>query len=110
MSISTNIEFKLWVSELKLRIRQSQLKAAIQVNEALLQLYWSLGFDIMERQMDAVWGSGFYENLSRELKSEFPDMKGFSVTNLKYCKQFVRFYSEVSAIRHQAGDELQIAN
>ena len=108
MNLSTNIEFKLWVTELKHRIRQSQLKAAIQVNEALLQLYWSLGYDIMERQMDAVWGSGFYENLSRELKSEFPDMKGFSVTNLKYCKQFVRFYSELSTNRHQAGDDLQI--
>ena len=110
MNIATNTEFKLWVAELKLRIRQSQLKAAIQVNEALLQLYWSLGYDIMERQMDAVWGSGFYENLSRALKSEFPDMKGFSVTNLKYCKKFVQFYSTLNIIRHQAGDELQTDN
>ena len=87
-------EFKQWLVDLKVRIRQSQIKAMIKVNDEMLRLYWDLGQDIVVRQMDAVWGSGFYQNLSKELKAEFPHMKGFSVTNLKYCKYFYQFYSQ----------------
>jgi len=108
-------DFKQWLSDLKNRIRQSQIKAMIKVNDEMLRLYWDLGHDIVARQMDAVWGSGFYKNLSKELKAEFPDMQGFSVTNLKYCKYFYQFYSQdkqirrqlVDTIRPQLGDELE---
>jgi predicted nuclease of restriction endonuclease-like (RecB) superfamily len=65
--------------------------------------------------MVAAWGSGFYKNLSKELKDEFSDMQGFSVTNLKYCKYFYQFYSQdkqvcqqlIGAIHPQVEDELQ---
>jgi len=66
---------------LKLSICRSQIKAAIKVNTELLRLYWDLGHDIVVRQMEATWGSGFFEQLSKELKAEFPDMKGFSASN-----------------------------
>ena len=101
-------DFKQWLVDLKSRIRQSQIKAAIKVNDELLRLYWDLGHDIVVRQMDTVWGSGFFEQLSKELKAEFPDMQGFSATNLKYCKYFYQFYSQDMQIRHQLGDELKI--
>jgi predicted nuclease of restriction endonuclease-like (RecB) superfamily len=97
--------FKQWLVDLKVRIRQSQIKAAIKVNDELLRLYWDLGHDIVVRQMDAAWGSGFFEQLSREIRSEFPDMKGFSATNLNYCKRFYQLYSQDEQIRHQLGDE-----
>lgn len=115
MDIIKDPDFKQWLADLKIRIRQSQIKAMIKVNDEMLRLYWDLGHDIVIRQMDAVWGSGFFNNLSKELKAEFPDMQGFSVTNLKYCKYFYQFYSQdkqinpqlVSAIRPQLGDKLQ---
>ncbi|MCL2097974.1 MAG: PDDEXK nuclease domain-containing protein [Bacteroidales bacterium] len=105
MDIIKNPDFKQWLVNLKSRIRQSQLKAAIKVNEEMLRLYWELGHDIAVRQMDAVWGSGFFEQVSKELKAEFPDMKGFSATNLKYCKYFFQFYSQDKLIRQQIVDE-----
>ena len=46
-------DFKQWLVDLKVRIRQSQIKAAIKVNSELLHLYWDLGHDIVVRQMDA---------------------------------------------------------
>jgi hypothetical protein len=98
-------EFKQWLKDLKSRIRQSQLKAAIKVNSELLHLYWDLGRDIAIRKMDAIWGSRFYDNLSKELKTEFPDMKGFSKTNLKYCKYFYQLYSLDDRTGQQAADE-----
>ncbi|MDL2238863.1 DUF1016 N-terminal domain-containing protein [Bacteroidales bacterium OttesenSCG-928-L14] len=60
-NLTNNSDFKTWITELKLRIRQSQIKAAIKVNSELLRLYWDLGRDIVIRQMDAEWGSGFFE-------------------------------------------------
>ena len=38
----------------------------------------------------------------------FPDMKGFSVTNLKYCKRFYELYNQSDIIRHQLVDELDV--
>ena len=110
-----NSDFKQWLRELKTRIRQSQIKAAIKVNTELLHLYWDLGRDIAERRLDATFGSGFYKNLSKELMAEFPDMKGFSITNLNYCKQFYQFYSRdkkdhqqtTNANLPQLGEDLQ---
>lgn len=54
-----------------------------------------MGRDIAARQMDAVWDGRFFDNLSKELKAEFPDMQGFSVTNLRYCKYFISFIRRI---------------
>ena len=51
-------DYKHWLQELKQRIRQSQIKAAVRVNTALLELYWSIGADIVDRQVEEKWGSG----------------------------------------------------
>ena len=99
--ISNSSVYKDWLYDLKLKIRQSQIKASISVNTELLKLYWELGKDIAEKQLDSVWGTGFFENLSRDLKKEFPEMQGFSITNLKYTKRFYLFYSQNNTIRHQ---------
>lgn len=101
--IKDTTDFKQWLTDLKLRIRRSQIKAAIRVSSELLHLYWDLGHDITVRQMDAVWGSGFFDTLSKELKAEFPDIKGFSITNLKYCKQFYLFYTQDLELLYQTG-------
>ncbi|MDR0295137.1 MAG: DUF1016 N-terminal domain-containing protein [Prevotellaceae bacterium] len=87
-------EYKQWLIDLKKRIRQGQIKAAVKVNTELLHLYWDLGHDIVMRQMEAAWGSRFFEELSKDLRKEFPEMKGFSSTNLKYCKRFYLFYTQ----------------
>ena len=103
-----NNEYKQWLTDLKSRIRQSQIKAAVKVNTELLCLYWDLGQDIVARQMETTWGSGFFEQLSSDLRSEFPDLKGFSVANLKYIKRFYQFYSKNEAIPQQLVAELQV--
>ena len=114
----TNEEYKQWLIDLKTRIRQSQIKAAVRVNEELLRLYWSLGHDIVVRQMETSWGSKFFEKLSKDLRSEFPYMKGFSERNLLDVKRFFTFYSQsneipqqlVAEIPHQVGAKNQIAD
>jgi predicted nuclease of restriction endonuclease-like (RecB) superfamily len=92
--------YKSWIVELKSKVRTSQLKAAIAVNSALIEFYWELGKNISEKQ--TAWGTKFLEHVSNDLRQEFPEMKGFSVTNLKYCKLFYEYI----LIRPQLGDEL----
>jgi len=108
MSITShyNEEYKQWLTDLKTRIRQSQIKAAIKVNTELLHLYWDLGKDIVMRQMETTWGSGFLKQLSKDLKKEFPDLKGFSESNLKYCKRFYLFYTQDVSNRQQVAEKL----
>ncbi len=87
-------EYRNWLKDIKQRIRQAQVKAAVQVNTALLTFYWELGADIVERQKTAKWGSGFLKQLSADLMAEFPDMKGFSKRNLEQIRRWYLFYSE----------------
>jgi predicted nuclease of restriction endonuclease-like (RecB) superfamily len=76
-------EYKNWLVELKSTIQQRQIKAEVAVNSQLIQLYWDLGKQITEKQENAKWGSGFIDQLSKDLRTEFPGMKGFSISNLK---------------------------
>ena len=59
----------------------------------MLKFYYSLGEEIISLKAESRWGSGFYKKLSSDLKNEIPNVKGFSVTNLKYMKKFYSLYS-----------------
>ena len=91
--IMNNKEFEKWIVDIKKLVKQSQLKATIRVNAEMLKMYWEIGKRIEEQHADAIWGNGFYKEMSRELKKSFPNTEGFSVTNLKYMKKFYMFYS-----------------
>lgn len=92
MSLIQNQEYSNWIVSLKSSIKQRQIKAAIAVNSNLIMMYWDLGKQIVERQENAKWGSGFINQLSKDLKSEFPDIKGFSRSNIFAIKKFYLFY------------------
>lgn len=105
-NVNTNTAYQQWLAEVKLRFRQSQIKAAVKVNSALLEFYWSLGHDIVCRQAEQTWGSGIVEQLSLDLKEAFPAAKGFSTTNIWYTKKWYLSYSQHLTILHQVGGEL----
>ncbi|MCD9856457.1 PDDEXK nuclease domain-containing protein [Epilithonimonas sp. JDS] len=87
-----NEQYFRWISDLKQKIQQSQIKAAIQVNSALIEMYWDLGKEISERSFENTYGSGFFKQLSNDLKTEFPKIKGFSESNIKLFERFYLFY------------------
>jgi len=86
-------EYKDWLKELKQKFTQAQIKAAVKVNSTLLEFYWQLGADIVEKQKTSKWGTGFLQQLSTDLMYEFPDIKGFSYRNLRAIKQWYVFYT-----------------
>lgn len=97
-------EYVEWLKELKTRYRQSQAKAAVKVNTAVLEFYWSLGRDIIQRKVESKWGSGFFNQLSLDMRAMFPDEKGFSSANLRYMKRWFEFYYQRVVNLHQVGD------
>ncbi len=104
--ITNNKEFEKWIVDVKKLVKQSQLKATVRVNAEMLKMYWEIGKRIEEQHADAIWGNGFYKEMSRELKKSFPNTEGFSVTNLKYMKKFYMFYSGLN--RQQSVDDLEM--
>lgn len=105
-NIIQNVEYKQWITDLKSKVKQAQLKAVVTVNQQLLVFYWELGIDIVEKQKNTAWGEGFLKQLSRDLMAEFPDIKGFSLRNLKYIRQWVSFWRIDIAIGLQAVAQL----
>lgn len=93
--IKADQEYNLWVKDIKKRYQQSQIKAAVQVNSELLKFYWSLGRDIINLHAENRWGTHFFENLSQDIKSMIPDVKGFSTTNLRYMKRYYQLFPDV---------------
>lgn len=71
----------------------------------MLEFYWELGHDINTLQKTFAWGSGFFEKLSLDLRNEFPGQEGYSVTNLRYIKNWHAFYNQPDIINYQVGNE-----
>ncbi|GEO11373.1 PDDEXK nuclease domain-containing protein [Segetibacter aerophilus] len=93
-NITKDKAYKSWLEELKKRIQSAQIKAAIKVNTELLLLYWQLGKEIILKQEESSWGDSIMEQLSNDLTTAFPGMKGFSKRNLFYIRQWYLFYAE----------------
>jgi hypothetical protein len=91
---------------LKETFRQRQLKAAVTVNTALLEFYWHLGGEIVAKQKNCRWGGGLLSQLSRDLMTAFPDVKGFSKRNLEQIRKWYRYWSTDNAIAQQAVSQL----
>ena len=90
----TDKEYVAWLAELKHRFQSSQAKATVRVNTVMLEYYWDLGRDIVQKHADSKWGSGFFNQLSLDMRNMFPDETGFSSANLRYMKRWYAFYYE----------------
>ena len=84
-------EYITVVDNIKKEIRSAQYRTAVQANTELLRLYYSIGNEI---NVHKVWGNKFIENLSMDIRADYPTNKGFSVRNLKYMAKFAATYSE----------------
>ena len=99
-------DYLQWIKELSTHYRRSQVKASVKVNQVMLQFYWELGRDIVEKKAESRWGSGFMKNLSRDMKEVNPDATCFSETNLLYMKNFYLLYQPYLTITPQVGEQI----
>ena len=82
------------LAELKTKIKTARIKMAVVANTQLLRVYWEIGYFISKQEQTEGWGAKIVELLSNDLKSEFPDIKGFSPRNLRYMRDFYSAYPE----------------
>lgn len=94
--------YEAFLKDLKTRIRRAQVKAALAVNQELIILYWQIGREILARQQQAGWGAKVIDRLAKDLKQEFPDMKGVSPRNLKYMRAFAEAYPDEAIVQRCA--------
>ena len=99
-------DYSVWVQELKERYLTQRLKAHSAVMNYCLEFYWSVGKDIVSKQSENKYGSGFYKRLSLDLQNELPGVKGLSPTNLKYMKYFYELYADTPN-RQQFADDFK---
>ena len=92
-----------WLDELKPRIHHAQQRAVQTVNRELVQLYWQIGRDILERQGREGWGAKVIERLAHDLRTAFPDMKGFSRANLMYMRAFAEAWPDAEIVQQAVG-------
>lgn len=88
-----------WLTDLKGRIHGAQQRAALAVNRELVLLYWEIGRDILARQAEQGWGAKVIERLAHDLRTAFPDMKGFSPRNLKYMRAFAEAWPDAEFVQ-----------
>ncbi len=90
--MTANKEYVEWLSDVKTRFRQCQIKATIRVNTTVLEFYWSIGRDLVALRAEDRWGSGVVKQFALDMRQAFPDINGFSFSNIKYMKQWYLFY------------------
>ena len=96
-------DYGVWLAELKTRIHTAQQRAALAVNRELALLYWQIGRDILARQDREGWGAKVIERLAQDLRSAFPDMKGFSRANLMYMRAFAEAWPDAAIVQQAVG-------
>ena len=90
--IHIDADYAKWIADVKHRYRSAQIKAAVRVNAEKLIFNWELGRDLVQKKAEERWGSGVVEQISLDLRREFPT-DGFSTSNLWYMKKWYLFYT-----------------
>lgn len=98
-SLSMPEDYHIFLRELKERIRNAQVRAAVSVNRELVLLYWQIGQDILNRQQQQRWGAKVIDTLAADLQKAFPEMKGFSSRNLKYMRSFAETHPDFEFVQ-----------
>lgn len=99
VSILNSSQYQDLLHDLKSKVRQAQFKASLSINKELIVLYWQIGKSILIQQEEHGWGTKIIDKLAEDLKLEFPDMKGFSVRNLKYMRAFAEAYKDIEFVQ-----------
>ncbi|MEI8321223.1 MAG: PDDEXK nuclease domain-containing protein [Alphaproteobacteria bacterium] len=84
--------YKSYIETLKKEIATARIKANLAVNKELVLLYWKIGKHVLEMQEKEGWGAKVIEQVSYDLRKEFPEMRGLGVSNLHYMRRFSAEY------------------
>ena len=93
-NIIQNKEFQIFIREVKQKIYSAKNKAIISANRFMIELYFDIGKEIVNRQEKFGWGKSVVEEMSKELKKEFGEKSGYSTSNLWRMRNFYLAYKD----------------
>ena len=85
-------DFSLIVCAIGSDLEQTQVRVIASANADMLFHYWKVGHFILYLQKKEGWGSKVIDNLSKAIRSQYPDKKGYSRRNIFYMCQFASAY------------------
>lgn len=96
-------DYERYPADVKARIQSAQVRATLAVNAELVQLYWTIGRDILARQREQGWGAKIVQRLADDLRAAFPGVGGFSRANLMYMRAFAAAYPDLPFVQRAVG-------
>ena len=96
-------DYEKWMTSIKERIQRSRIRASMLVNSEQTLLYWDVGHEILEKQNNEGWRTKVVERMSADLRATFPDMKGWSRSNLMYMRQFAEAWTRREIVQAPLG-------
>lgn len=88
-----------FIQQIKNAVSQQRLKTVVSANASMIVLYWEIGKSILQRQLQQGWGAKVIDRMAVDLKSEFPEMSGFSPRNLKYMRKFAEAWPDLEIVQ-----------
>lgn len=86
--------YREFFNKLKSHISMGKVRAAVTLNKEVVHMYWQIGKDLVEKGNATNWGDKLLEQISHDLRIDFPEMKGFSITNLKHMRVLALLYPD----------------
>ena len=103
-----NQELSLVVRAIGTDLEHTQVRMITSANADMLFHYWKVGHFILYLQKKEGWGGKVIDNLSKAIRSQYPDKKGYSRRNIFCMCQFASTYPlEVLKKMVEIGDLLQ---
>ena len=96
-------DYRDFFEHLKTQVQQARIRATRVVNTELLLLYWDIGRAILDRQHAEGWGSKVIDRLAVDLRSAFPEMRGFSRSNLHYMRKIASAWPRSAFVQQAVG-------
>ena len=102
--ITDEPQYLSFLEDVRDRIQHTQIRVVKSANRELIELYWSLGQLIVEKQEAFGWGKSVVEQLATDLRSGDHGRRGFSAQNLWYMRQFYNAYRQDPILQQLVGE------
>ncbi|GHU93985.1 hypothetical protein FACS1894156_1600 [Bacteroidia bacterium] len=89
------VEYRDFLQEILTKIQSARYAMLLSVSKKTLLLYWDIGKAVSKKMQSGGWGQSVVEQLSKDLQTECPGVRGFSARNIWRMKKFYEFYAEI---------------
>ena len=98
-----HVNYAEWIRSIKERVVAARLRALMVANTELLLLYWDIGKEILDKQAEFGWGAKIVSKVAEDLQQAFPEVKGFSRSNLMYMRAFAAAWTRREIVQAPLG-------